>query len=338
MSASDGSHVSVCVVGSTMVDLVSRVARMPAPGETLAGSSFALGFGGKGGNQAVTAARLGAEVTLVTRLGGDAFGDGALENYRGAGIDPRHVLQQAGLVTGVATILVDDTAQNCIVIVPGANGALTADDVRAASAAIEAAAVVVAQLEVPLAAALAAFEIARPAGVTTIFNPAPAAAVPDELWRLTDVAVPNETESELLTGIAVTDDVQAERAARALMARGARAVILTMGRRGSLVVTADTVDRVEPVSVDAVDTTGAGDAYVGTLAVCLAAGMTLVESARRANLVAALSVTRAGTQTSFPEYDEADQFAAEHNVVLFPAAGRRISSSIVLRSKRINGK
>jgi ribokinase len=312
--------MNVCIVGSTMVDLVTRVARLPVPGETLAGQSFALGHGGKGGNQAVMAANLGAQVTLVTRVGADRFGDGALANYRGLGIDVRYVVQNPAAVTGVATIFVDDAAQNCIVIVPGANAALSAPDVEAARPAIVAADVLVCQLEVPVAAVIAALRIAREAGVTTIFNPAPAAAVPDELWRLTDIAVPNETEAELLTGIAVNDDAQAQAAARSLLARGPRAVIITLGRRGSLVVTADDCTRIEPVSVEAIDTTGAGDAYVGTLAVCLAGGLTLVDATRRANLVAALSVTRAGTQTSFPDQPTAQAFLARHDLTLLGVA------------------
>jgi ribokinase len=225
-------------------------------------------------------------------------------------------VQDAAAVTGVAPIFVDDAAQNCIVIVPGANAALSPADVVAASTAIAAADVVVCQLEVPVATVVAAFRVARAAGVTTIFNPAPAAVVPDELWQLTDIVVPNETEAELLTGIAVTDDAQAEAAARALLGRGPRAAIITLGRRGSLVVSAGESVRIPPVSVDAVDTTGAGDAYVGTLAVGLAARLSLGEAARRANLVAALSVTRAGTQTSFPDLAAAESFLARHDLTL----------------------
>jgi ribokinase len=319
--------VKICVVGSTMVDLVTRVPRLPQAGETLAGYSFSLGYGGKGGNQAVTAARLGAQVTLVTRIGCDVFGDGAMANYRAAGFDVGYVLRDAQHATGVATILVDDAAQNCIVIAPGANAALSVQDVVAASSAIAAADVVVCQLEVPVAAAIAAFHIARAAGVKTIFNPAPATLVPDEVWQLTDVATPNETEAELLTGIHAGDDGQAESAARALLARGARAVILTLGTRGSLAVAPDGSERILPVTVAAVDTTGAGDAYVGTLAVCLAAGLSLVDAARRANLVAALSVTRPGTQTSFPNAAEAREFLARYDIALFPGASSPDSAS-----------
>jgi ribokinase len=289
---------------------------LPAAGETLAGQSFVVGNGGKGGNQAVTAAQLGARVTLVTRIGGDGFGDAALANYRARGVDSRYIIRDADAVTGVAVIFVDDAAQNCIAIVPGANGALSPDDVGAAAAAIEAADVVVCQLEVPVPAVIAAFRIARAAGIPTIFNPAPAAPVPEELWELTDIAIPNETEIELLTGIAVTDDTQAEAAARALLARGPRAVIVTLGRRGSLVVTPDACTRIEPVTVEAVDTTGAGDAFVGTLAVCLAARLPLADAAMRANLVAALSVTQAGTQTSFPAAAHAADFLARYGLTL----------------------
>jgi ribokinase len=297
-------------------------------GETLVGHSFTLGYGGKGGNQAVVAAKLGARVTLVSRVGCDRFGDGALANYREVDVDARYVLQDPQHSTGVATILVDDAAQNCIAIVPGANGALSPADVTAASDAIETADVVIAQLEVPAAVALTAFGIARAAGVRTIFNPAPATAVPDELWRLTDVAVPNETEAELLTGIHVAGDVEAEAAARALLARGAGAVILTLGRRGSLVVTPEGSERITPVMVDAVDSTGAGDAYVGTLAVCLSARLSLVDAARRANLVAAVSVTRAGTQTSFPDYETAERFVASHDLtLLLGAAATHVEAS-----------
>ncbi len=309
--------MNICVVGSTMVDLVTRVPRLPAPGETLAGRSFVVGDGGKGGNQAVMAARLGAAVTIVTRVGIDAFGDRAVANYASRGLDGRFVFRDAQLATGVASIFVDDAAQNCIAIVPGANAALGEADIAAASAAITGADILVCQLEVPVAAVVAAFRIARGAGVRTIFNPAPAAAVPAEVWQLTDVAVPNETEVELLTGIAVTDDDRALAAAQALLARGARAVILTLGRRGSLVVTTDDVQRIAPLSVDAVDSTGAGDAYVGTLAACLAAGQSLADAARRANLIAALSVTSAGTQTSFPERTAAAAFSERHDVTLF---------------------
>jgi ribokinase len=300
-----------------MVDLVTRVSRLPTAGETLHGKSFAIGYGGKGGNQAVMAAKLGAKVTLVTRVGRDDFGDAAMANYRSFGLDLRYVRQDALHATGVAPIFVDDAAENCIVIVAGANSALTPADVHIAAQAITSAGVVVCQLEIPLETVQSALALARTAGIPTILNPAPAAAVPDALWALTDIAVPNESEAALLTGLPVDDDAQAERAARALLARGPRVVVLTLGRRGSLVVTSGETVHVAPLEeVRAVDTTGAGDAFVGTLAVCLAAGLTVVDAAHRANLVAGLSVTRAGTQTSFPDRATAQAHAATHGYPL----------------------
>ena len=308
--------MKVCVVGSTMIDLVTRVPRMPKLGETMPGSSFALGYGGKGGNQAVMAAKLGADVDIVTRIGSDSFAAGALANYRALGVGVQHVAHDPERVTGVAPIFVDDTGQNFVVIVPGANTALDAADVAAANAVIAGADVLVCQLEVPVETVLAAFLTAREAGVLTIFNPAPAGHVPDELWQLTDVAVPNETEAEALTGIEVSNDSDAERAARLLMSRGVRAAIVTLGRRGSLVVSPDGVSRIEPIDVAAVDSTGAGDAFVGTLAVCLAGGLSLFEAARRANIIAALSVTAAGTQTSFPDLAAARTALAAYDLAL----------------------
>lgn len=321
-SSVDGdSRMNVCVIGSTSIDLVTRVPRLPKLGETMVGLSFALNNGGKGGNQAVMAAKLGAQVTIVTRIGSDGFAAGALENYRSNGIDVQYAVQDPQRVSGVATIFVDDDAQNVIVIVPGANDALDAHDIAAANAAIVRADVVVCQLEAPVETVLAAFTAAKRAGVMTLFNPAPATRVPDELWRLSDVALPNETEIEAFTGVNVADDKDAERAARALLARGAGSVIVTLGRRGSLVVTRESVERIEPVTVAAVDPTGAGDAYVGTLAVCLAARMPLLDAARRANLVAALTVTKAGTQASYPDLAAAQRFLAAYGLALPRPAG-----------------
>jgi ribokinase len=319
-------QVNVCVVGSTAVDLVARVPRLAKTGETLVGSAFALSNGGKGGNQAVMAAKLGAAVTIVTRVGSDAFGDGALANYRANGIDVTYVARDALLPSGVAVILVNDAAQNSIVIVPGANGALSVDDVANAQTAIEAATVLVCQLEVPVATVLAAFQIARRAGVVTILNPAPAVAVPQELWRLTDVAVPNETEAETLTGIGVVDDRDAERAGRALLARGTGAAIVTLGQRGSLIVTPERIERIASPVVKAVDATGAGDAFVGTLAYCLGAGFSLFEAAQRANLVGAFSVTGRGTQISYPDLHTAERYLGEHGLTLKPACASAIST------------
>ncbi len=301
----------VCVVGSTNVDLTFRTPRLPQPGETLGGRAFHLGFGGKGANQAVMAARLGAEVRMIGRVGRDVFGEGALRNYRDQGVDTAFVLVDAEQPSGTAAIVVDDAARNCIIVVPGANGRLTPADVRAAAPAVEAADVVLGQLEVPVEATGEAFRIARKAGVRTVLNPAPAVDLPDDLWRLTDLCIPNETEIELLTGRAAATPEQAEAAARLLLARGCGTVIVTLGAAGALIVSPETAEHVAAVAVAAVDTTGAGDAFIGSLAVFLAGSAALRDAVRRANAVAALSVQRLGTQTAFPSRAEVEAFLFE---------------------------
>jgi ribokinase len=288
--------VNVSVVGAANIDLISYVPRLPKVGETLHGTSFQMGYGGKGANQAVMAAKLGAEVTIVCKLGRDVFGDGTLENFRTQGVDTAHVSFTGDAASGVAPIAVDAEGRNTIIIVTGANDLLSTEDLERARPAISASAVLVCQLELPVETTLAALRIAREEGVRTIFNPAPAREdLNDELYRLSDVICPNEPETELLTGLPA-----GEEAARRLLERGAGAVVLTLGERGCLVVKGDTATLVPAEAVQAVDTTGAGDAFVGALAVFLAEGLGLVEAAQRANVVAALSVQKRGTQTSFP--------------------------------------
>lgn len=306
---------NICVVGSSNIDLTARVPRLPRLGETLKGHTFHLGYGGKGANQAIAAAKLGARVTMVTKLGRDVFGEDMLKNYRAQGVDTTFVQFDETRSSGIAMILVDDQAQNCIVIVPGANDALTPDNVHAAANAIRTADVVVCQLEVPVETTLEAFRIARAVNVRTILNPAPAMPLPDELLTLTDICVPNEIEIEMLTGVTVTTLTEGERAARALLARGVRTAIVTLGERGALLVTSDTVEPIAPITVNAVDPTGAGDAFIGGLAVFLGEGMELRDAARRANAIAALSVTKLGTQTSFPTRAEADAFCRQQSLL-----------------------
>jgi ribokinase len=301
----------ICVVGSSNIDLISQVPRLPKLGETLVGNSFHMGYGGKGANQAVMAAKLGAHVTMVTKLGRDVFGEGTLKNYREQGIDTTHVLFDEKLASGVAPIFVDDNAKNFIVIVPGANMGLSPADAQAARDAILSASLLVCQLEIPTETTLEAFRIAKSGNVRTILNPAPAAPLPDELLQLTDICAPNETETELLTGMPVSTPEQAEAAARALLKRGPRIVILTLGERGALLVDEKTTSHVSAVPVNAVDPTGAGDSFIGSLAVFLGEGVPMRDAILRANAVAALSVTRIGTQVSFPKRAEADAFLRE---------------------------
>lgn len=295
----------ICVVGASNIDLISYVPRLPRMGETLHGTRFHMGFGGKGANQAVMAAKLGGDVAIVTKLGRDIFGENTLKNFQAWGIDTRFVFFTDQAFSGVAPIAVDPEGRNAIIIVTGANDLLTPEEIEAARPVITNAQVVVCQLEIPVEITLAALRIARQARVTTIFNPAPARSeLSEELYQLSDIFCPNESETELLTGLPVTTLEEAERAARVLIGRGAGMVILTLGERGSLLVNEQGTTYVSATPVRAVDTTGAGDAFIGSLAYFMAAGKSLSEAMRRANYIAAISVQASGTQTSFPTADQ----------------------------------
>lgn len=291
----------ICVVGACNLDLISYVPRLPTLGETLHGTRFHMGFGGKGANQAVMAAKLGGEVVMVSKLGKDIFGENTLKNFQSWGVDTRHVHFTDQAFSGVAPIAVDPDGHNSIIIVTGANDLLAEKEIEAARMDIAAARILVCQLEVPLDITLAALRIARQEDVRTIFNPAPAREnLPDEIFKLSDILCPNESETELLTGLPVGTLEESEVAAHVLLKRGIEAVILTLGDRGSLLVSERETVHVPVNQVKALDTTGAGDAFVGSLAYFLAGGKDLPEAIKRANHLAAISVQSSGTQTSFP--------------------------------------
>jgi ribokinase len=305
MSEMKKSTPSICVVGACNIDLISYVPRMPAMGETLHGTRFQMGFGGKGANQAVMAAKMGAKVTMISKVGQDVFGENTLKNFERFGIDRQHVHVTDKASSGVAPIAVDEEGRNSIIIVTGANDLLTAQEIEAARREIAASDVLVCQLEVPLAISQAALRIAREEGVRTIFNPAPAKPeLPPEVYALSDILCPNESETEMLTGMPVATLPECEAAARELLRRGAGTVILTLGERGSLVVTPEFAEHVPADRVRALDSTGAGDAFVGSLACFLAEGCGLIDAARMAGTVATQSVLRPGTQSSFPSREE----------------------------------
>jgi ribokinase len=242
---------------------------------------------------------------MVTKLGQDIFGENTLKNFQSWGVDARHVLFTDQAFSGVAPIAVDPDGHNAIIIVTGANDLMTEEEIEAARPVIAAAQMLVCQLEIPVEITLAALRIARQEGVTTIFNPAPArSSLPEELYQLSDIFCPNESETELLTGLAVGTVEEAETAAHVLLERGAGTVILTLGERGSLLVSSNGSTHVPAKPVKALDTTGAGDAFVGSLAYFLADGKPLTEAMRRANHIAAMSVQSSGTQTSFPVAEE----------------------------------
>lgn len=294
-------NVRVCVVGAANIDLISYVPRLPVLGETLHGTQFRQGYGGKGANQAVMAAKLGAEVSMVTKVGRDVFGDGTRENLRAFGVDTTFVTSTDEASSGVAPIFVDPQGGNAIVIVTGANDLITAEEVEAARAVMAAAGAVVCQLEIPVETTLLALRAARDEGTTTILNPAPARDdLPDEMLRLSDVFCPNQGEVALIAGVPADTVDEAAEAARLVRRRGAGAVVVTLGEAGCLVSDGEGVDHVEGLSVDAVDSSGAGDAFVGALACFLSRGDSLRDGARWANQVAALSVQGHGTQTSYP--------------------------------------
>lgn len=291
------------MVGAALIDLISYVPRLPAAGETLHGHEFRTGFGGKGANQAAMAAKLGARVSIVTRVGRDTFGDSMLENFRALGVDTSHVGVDESVSSGVAPIAVDPNGENAIVIVTGANARMTAADIERAREAIAAADVLVCQLEIPHDATLAALRIARDESTVAILNPAPAAIdLPHDVYELADVLCPNESEAALILGRQVGRGEEVA-AIRDLRSFGARAVVLTLGERGCAISTDGEELLVPAEPVAAVDTTGAGDAFVGTLAVGLALGERLSAAAIRANHVAAMSVRLPGTQASFPSLD-----------------------------------
>jgi ribokinase len=294
----------ITVVGSANIDLTFRAARLPKPGETVFGTSFYRGFGGKGANQAVAAARLGATVSFVGRVGTDEFGRAIREQLVCEGVDISFLLDDPTRPTGTASILVDDAGENAIVGVPGANLGLTPADVQSAASLLKSSAIVLAPCETMIETIAEAFRIAHTVGCRCVLNPAPARELPHELLSVLDVIVPNELELETLTRrpTETLDNVTA--AAEALRERGPRTVIVTLGPRGALVVGPEGRTHIPGLPVAAVDTSGAGDSFSGALVTCLAEGGTIVEAARRANVVAAKSVTRPGTQASFPRREE----------------------------------
>lgn len=303
-------QANICVVGASNMDLLAKVPRLPRLGETLIGHRFHMGCGGKGANQAVMAARMGARVTMVTKLGRDPFGEITFDNYKKHGINTEFIFWDSETFSGVAPIFVDDEGRNVIVIVPGANFRLTPEEVRKAEAAIAQADVVVCQLEVPLEVTVEALRLARRHGRTTIFNPAPATDLPDDVLRLSDILAPNEPEAEALTGLAVRNVDEAREAALRLLQRGPAAVIITLGERGALLAREGKVQHFPAFPVKAVDTTGAGDAFIGALAVRVALGEPLEKAIVFANAAAALSVTKVGTQVSFPSLEEVESMVA----------------------------
>jgi ribokinase len=298
----------IAVVGSANIDLTTFTDRFPKPGETIFGQKFDLGFGGKGANQAVAARLCGADVFMVARVGSDLFGPATIENFKKLGIDTTHVKQVEGLSSGVAPIFVEPNGQNRILVVKGANDALKPADVDAAADMLKAADCIVLQFEIPLETVYYTVAFARKHGVRCILTPAPGQPVEMSALAELDYFVPNESEAEAVSGVPVKNVADAKKCAEQLMASGIKRVIITLGANGSLLVGSGVSEHVAPFAVKSVDSSGAGDAFIGSFAVFLGEGVAELEAVRRANLYAGLSTTGVGTQKSF--YDRA-RFDAE---------------------------
>ncbi len=301
------SDRQVVVIGSSNMDLVIRTPRIPRAGETILGGEFVMVAGGKGANQAVAAARLGAKVYFVARVGRDPFGDKMLANFRAEGIATDYIIRDERRASGVATIAVDAAGENSIIVAPGANAALSPADVEAAEEAIAGADSILLQLEVPLETVARAADLAASHGVRVILDPAPAQPLPASLLSKISLITPNETEAEVLTGVAGTDEAAARRQSAILRERGVAGVLVTRGRQGSLLNLRREVTLFGTEPVESVDSTAAGDCFNGALAARLAAGADLPEAIRFASRAAALSTTRLGAQDSLPRLAELER-------------------------------
>ena len=302
-----GKPKKIVVVGSSNTDMVIRTPALPRPGETVLGGEFFMAPGGKGANQAVAAARAGGEVHFVARVGNDVFGRQSLDGFLRDGIHVGHVFLDKTAPSGVALIIVGPDGENSIAVASGANSRLSADDIAKARPLIASADIVVTQLESPLETVREAVEAAASAGVRVLLNPAPARALGEDILRRVAYLTPNETETEILTGMTLIKKSDLAKAADVLLAKGVKAVLITLGAKGVYVATAEKKEIVPAYKVIPVDTTAAGDAFNGALAVAVAEGRPLVEAARFANAAAALSTTRMGAQPSLPMRDEIER-------------------------------
>jgi ribokinase len=303
-----GKRPRIAVVGSANVDLTTFSDRFPEPGETIFGQKFDLGFGGKGANQAVAARLCGAEVFMVAKVGDDLFGPSTIKNFETLGIDAAHVRQVSGVSSGVAPIFVDPSGQNRIIVVKGANDELKPADVDAAAEVLKNADCIVLQFEIPLETVYYTIKFARRNGIRCILNPAPTQPIDIRAIAELDYFIPNESEAFAISGIRVSDVDEARRCATNLLSSGMHRVLITLGANGALLAGSDGMDHVPAFIVRSVDSTGAGDAFIGSFATFLGEGVPELEAVKRANLYAGLSTTGVGTQKSF--YDRT-RFEAE---------------------------
>lgn len=303
----------IVVFGSFVVDLTSRSQGLPVPGQTILGSSFKLGPGGKGSNQAVAAHRAGADITLVTKVGKDVFGKVATDFYKGEGMNVDYILEDDARETGVALILVDEkSAQNEIVVVPAACANISMDEVEKCRSLIEGADILLLQHEINFDAQYKVIDIAYEAGVKIVLNPAPACEVPEDVLKKLYCVTPNETEAQVLTGVEVKTLEDAQKAAKVFLDKGVKNVVITMGALGAFATDGEKSELVPRLSVNAVDTTGAGDAFNGGFVMALSEGKDLFSALRYGNATGALSVTKLGTAPAMPMRAEIDAMVKEN--------------------------
>ncbi|MDK2799456.1 MAG: ribokinase [Clostridiales bacterium] len=298
----------ITVIGSLNMDLVVNVSHMPKVGETIMGRNFITIPGGKGANQAVAAGKLGADVYMIGKVGTDEYGSVLMDNLKSANVDVSGVKQQENMHTGLAFINVDNSGNNNIVVVSGANGTCSKEDIDTYKNIIQESEIIILQLEIPLDTVIYAVNIAKDLNKTVILNPAPAVQLPDRLLKQVDILTPNETELEILTGIEVNSLDDVEKAARVLLGKGVNAIIVTVGEKGAVMINDSEVLHVPVEKVDVADTTAAGDSFTASLAVGLSQGMNYKEAIEFANKVATVVVTREGAQTSLPTLEEVNQF------------------------------
>jgi len=302
------SKSKIVVVGSSNTDMIIQLDKIPIPGETVLGGEFSIAPGGKGANQAVAAARAGGQVAFVACVGQDMFGQQAIDGFLADKINVEKIFRDEKAASGVALIFVDKKGENSIAVASGANYELRPEHIYQAEETIKSAQILVMQLETPIDTVTAAAKLANKNGVKVILNPAPAQSLSDELYQNISILIPNESETELLTGIKVDDDNSAEKAAGVLLGKGLEAVLITLGPKGVFLATPETCKLVPGFTVEAVDTTAAGDVFNGALVVALSENKSLEDSVRFANSAAALSVTKLGAQPSAPTRQEIENF------------------------------
>jgi ribokinase len=304
---------NIVVVGSSNTDMIIKLERIPRPGETVLGGEFSIAPGGKGANQAVSAARAGGNVVFIARVGDDIFGEKAVKGFIQDGINVNYIIPDKNAPSGVALIFVDKKGENSIAVAPGSNANLSPDNIKKASDVMAESLIMLIQLEIPIETVKTAVEVAYENKVSVILNPAPAQQLDDDLLKKIDIITPNETEVEILTGIKIEDGKSIEKAGNMLLEKGIKTVLITIGKRGVYVINRDFKGIISSFDVKPVDTTAAGDVFNGVLAVALSENMSLKDAVRFSNAAAALSVTKLGAQTSAPFRAEIDSFLRERD-------------------------